>query len=82
MIKKFYIFGCMEDITFKVVRSPHGLTYNLMCYYYDDFRWFQCGILPTNSEGEKYECYEEIRYNNDPLSMVKMGDASYSRYVL
>lgn len=75
MIKKFYMFGyyCMEDITFKVVRSPHGLTYNLMCYYYDDFRWFQCGILLTNSEGEKYECYDyeeaigEIRYNNDPL---------------
>lgn len=37
MIRKFYMFGyyCMEDITFKVVRSPHGLTYNLMCYYYD-----------------------------------------------
>lgn len=44
-----------------------------MCYYYDDFRWFQCGILLTNSEDEKYECYDyeeaigEVRYNNDPL---------------
>lgn len=75
MIRKFYMFGyyCMKDITFKVVRSPHDFTYNLMCYYYDDFRWFQCGILLTNSEDEKYECYDyeeaigEVRYNNDPL---------------
>lgn len=42
-----------------------------MCY--DDFRWFQCGILLTNSEGERYECYDyeeaidEVRYNNDQL---------------
>lgn len=55
MIRKFYMFGyyCMEDITFKVVRSPHGFTYNLMCYYYDDFR-----CVATNSEGECYD-YDE-----------------------
>lgn len=32
MIRKFYIFGyyCMEDITFKVVRSPHVQPYVLL----------------------------------------------------
>lgn len=30
MIRKFYMFGCMEDITFKVVRSPHVQPYVLL----------------------------------------------------
>lgn len=63
MIRKFYMFGyyCMEDITFKVVRSPHGLTYNLMCY--DDFRWY------ITNQFRRWECYdyEEAIGNNDPL---------------